>query len=136
MKRRYHKYTPEQKQWLRDNCQGLFYPELIAAFNAHFRTDLTDLQIKGFLWSNKILTGTRGKTNVIPEGELDGPMRRIKINGKWQSLNHFLRLKELKKAYKEKLKKVRPELYKGHYETYDKERRIKKAEFMKKVMEL
>jgi hypothetical protein len=41
----YHSYTPEEKQFLKENAKGRSYAELTALFNERFGTDLTRSQI-------------------------------------------------------------------------------------------
>jgi hypothetical protein len=68
MKRIYRYYAPEEVQWVKDNCRGLFMPEAWRLFNARFGTEITLMQFKGILFNNKIRLGTRGKVLALPAG--------------------------------------------------------------------
>ena len=98
---------------------------LTIAFNSFFNTELTELQIKGFLWNNKIKTGALNRYAPIGELSLDGS--RIKTANGWQTLYEHLKIKELKNALKEKLKSIDEELYKKIFMVnYKSDKRVEK----------
>jgi hypothetical protein len=113
MKRVCFRKTPEQIQWVKDNCNGLTYAGLTKLFNEHWKTELTEMQVKSICFNYKIKTGARGKSPKIvkPNGQLSRDEKRIKINGEWHPLFSYLHIRELRKALKERLKKEDKKLY-------------------------
>lgn len=55
-----HKYTPEQRNFLKEFVPGHSREEITKAFNSKFKTDLKVSQITGFIKNNKLNTGRNG----------------------------------------------------------------------------
>jgi hypothetical protein len=55
-----HKYTPEQRNFLKEFTPGHSREEITQAFNSRFKTDLKVSQITGFIKNNKLNTGRNG----------------------------------------------------------------------------
>jgi hypothetical protein len=127
------RYTPEQIQWVRDNCQGLSPATLMLAFNSHFKTGLSEMQIRGILYNNKIKTKAKRRAVHYPVGIISKNGKEIKIgDNEWQTVRRFLQLKELKKALKVRLKEVDKKLYNIRYG--NKGKRIKNMDLIKNLM--
>jgi len=62
-----HKYTEEEKQFLKDFVPGHTHKEIWQAFNARFNTDVKVSQIKGYINNHKLNTG---KTGCFPKGNV------------------------------------------------------------------
>ena len=56
-----HKFTDEQKQFIKTNASGIGNAELRELFNQSFNLNLTVKQIKGFKHNNKITSGLTGR---------------------------------------------------------------------------
>ena len=114
--RPYKYYSKEQIQWIRENCRGLDYVALTAAFNSYFDTDLTEMQIRGVLYNYKIKTGAPRRDKYYPAGTISKDGKKIKTNKKeWETLYKYLRIEELKEAYKKKLKETDKKLYRQRF---------------------
>ena len=118
-KRNYRYHAKEHIQWVRDNCKGKTPLIITNELNACFGLSLSEMQVRGILYNNKIKTGAYS-FKPIPEGETDSTGRKIKIkcekgNQEWQTLAGFLQVKELKKALKAKLKEVDKTSYRKRY---------------------
>ena len=57
----FHKYTEEQKQFIRENVKGTGNNELTQAFNEKFGIELKITQIKCFKKNNKLTSGLDGQ---------------------------------------------------------------------------
>lgn len=56
-----HKYTPEQKAFVKANIKGRSRKEMTALFNEHFGLDLGLNQITAFIKANKFSSGLTGR---------------------------------------------------------------------------
>jgi len=126
----WRKYPPEHFQWIMENCRGLTGAEAVRLFNAHFRLKISYSQFSKLIARRKIRLGLTGKNyggrskpvgTVILIKQNDGyeELRVKTAIGKnkknWVSLNQFLRLKELKRALRAKLKKTDNRVYRKRY---------------------
>jgi hypothetical protein len=59
--RRYHKFTPEEIQFLKDNTPGRSRAEITELFNRRFGRSMTASQMRGLLGYYKICAGTHHK---------------------------------------------------------------------------
>lgn len=62
-----HKYTPEQRVFLKECVPGHSHKEITTAFNLKFKTNLKASQITGFIKNNKLNTG---RTGFFPKGHI------------------------------------------------------------------
>ena len=69
--KRFHKWTDNQREFLKNNVKGITTPELTKMFNEEFETDLTVTQVKSFLNRNKLTNGVdcRFTKNHIPHNK-------------------------------------------------------------------
>lgn len=56
-----HKYTDEQREFVRDNIKGRTRKEMTEMFNQHFNTDLKVTQITSFIKRNGFISGLDGR---------------------------------------------------------------------------
>jgi hypothetical protein len=54
---KYHKFTPEEIQFLRDNLPGRTYAEMMEFFNRHFGLSITFKQMKNVIYYYKLHNG-------------------------------------------------------------------------------
>jgi hypothetical protein len=59
LKTKYHKWTHEEVQFIKDNYPGHSFAEMTELFNRHFRCSLTLNQIRSMIFTKKIHTGSR-----------------------------------------------------------------------------
>ena len=69
--KRFHKWTDNQREFIKNNVKGITTPELTKMFNEEFETDLTVTQVKSFLNRNKLTNGVdcRFTKNHIPHNK-------------------------------------------------------------------
>jgi len=60
-----HKYTPEQRNFMKEFVPGHSHKEIAQAFNLKFNTDLKMSQLVGYMKNNKLCTGRDG---YFPKG--------------------------------------------------------------------
>jgi hypothetical protein len=98
---RYHKYTPEEKQFIENNIAGRSYADLTHIFNLKFNCSINVSQIENYLHGNKLRNGRNNKLSVLnfkylPIGSeivnTDGTIRvKIAINPSvWRLKNLFI----------------------------------------------
>lgn len=63
-----HRYTVEQKDFIREIAPGMYNVEIADLFNAKFGTQVTESQIKNFKANHKIQSNVPKKRRTIPEG--------------------------------------------------------------------
>lgn len=63
-----HKYTDEQRVFIRQNIKGTYVADLTKQFNHKFGTDLSYGQVKAFVSNNKLTNGmdSRFKPGTVP----------------------------------------------------------------------
>ncbi|EJW19173.1 hypothetical protein PAV_1c01440 [Paenibacillus alvei DSM 29] len=62
------RYSPEQKEFIRDNVNGRLVPELTTLFNTRFGVELKHSQIRAFIKNNGFKSGidARFKQGSVP----------------------------------------------------------------------
>lgn len=82
-----HKYTREEKDFLKAFIPGHSYREIAEAFNREFQTDVTASQIKNFIGNHKLNTGRTGRFPKGHEPANKGmpvsPEMREKVKATW-----------------------------------------------------
>ena len=59
-KRKQHKWTDEEKEYLASIVKGSTYKEITEKMNDKFEYDFSEEQVKGMMYRNKLTTGTGG----------------------------------------------------------------------------
>lgn len=62
-----HKYTSEERAFIRDFAPGHTYKQIVDEYNRRFSPEITDERLKGYLANHKINTGTLGH---FPKGHV------------------------------------------------------------------
>lgn len=75
-----HKYTIEQKEFMKEYVPGHSHKEITQAFNLKFKTDLKVSQIAGHIKNHKLNTG---RTGYFPKGHVP-PNKGKKGVGGWE----------------------------------------------------
>lgn len=96
----YHRYTKENKDWLRDNIKGTSYKELTKQFNDKFESDVSIYSIRVICSKNKLRNGnnTRFKKddkpfnfmNVGTVTKEDGYYKFKKNDKEWVYMHRFI----------------------------------------------
>lgn len=79
-----HKYTPEQKEFMKAFVPGHSHKEIMEAFNHKFETDIKVGQVKSYIGNNKLNTG---RTGSFPKGHVPANKGKKGIGG-WPE-THF-----------------------------------------------
>lgn len=85
-------YTPEMKQWLRDNVQGRSLKQLTEDFNNHFGTNVLESRIAHLKGDMRLRNGndTRFVKGQAPtnKGQKMSDAQRLKLQDKWFQKGH------------------------------------------------
>ncbi|MCM3699219.1 HNH endonuclease signature motif containing protein [Paenibacillus macerans] len=74
------RYTPEQKEFIRENAQGKYNSEIADLFYAEFGIKVTESQIKSFKANHKIKSDLLKRRRTTPEGLLSDEQAEFVIS--------------------------------------------------------